>query len=93
MEDQIELQNFLENSLGQYYNTNIADNGEMGYAKAHKYLPDLIISDIMMPKLDGIAMCRKTQDNTTTEHIPIILLTAKYPTSSKLSGLRLRTVE
>lgn len=93
IEDNIELQNFLKNSFNKQYNIILADDGEDGYSKSCKHIPDLIISDVMMPKLDGIAMCKKLQKNKATQHIPIIILTAKYSTNSKISGLESGAIE
>ena len=58
-----------------------------GWSKALKYLPDIIISDVMMPEKDGIEMTRELRADMTTSHIPIILLTAKTTIESKLEGL------
>ena len=58
-----------------------------GLNKALKYLPDIIISDVMMPEKDGIEMTRELRADMTTSHIPIILLTAKTTIESKLEGL------
>ena len=58
-----------------------------GWSKALKFLPDIIISDVMMPEKDGIAMTRELRADMTTSHIPIVLLTAKTSIESKLEGL------
>ena len=62
-------------------------DGKEGANKALKYLPDIIISDVMMPEKDGIEMTRELRADMTTSHIPIILLTAKTTIESKLEGL------
>lgn len=64
-----------------------AADGKEGASKALKYLPDIIISDVMMPEKDGIEMTRELRADMTTSHIPIILLTAKTTIESKLEGL------
>ncbi|NNG09554.1 MAG: response regulator, partial [Arenibacter sp.] len=64
-----------------------------GYALALEHNPDLVISDIMMPKLDGIEMSSMLQKNELTTHIPIILLTAKKTSKDKIMGLRTGAVE
>lgn len=87
VEDNVEMQIFLKELLQKNYHVNIAENGQEGlkYLKNHEI--DLIISDIMMPVMDGIQMTREVLKNTRTSHIPIILLTAKNTTKSRLSGL------
>src|SRR5690606_38557458 len=59
-----------------------------GLTRAHSFVPDIIISDIMMPVMDGLTMCKKIKQDTRISHIPIILLTAKGLTSQKIEGIR-----
>ncbi|MEE9364110.1 MAG: ATP-binding protein [Cellulophaga sp.] len=93
VEDNYDLQTFLQDLLCRHYNILMADNGEEGYHYAKNNFPDLILSDIMMPKLDGIAMCKKLQKDKLTKHIPVILMTAKNSTHSKISGLESGAIE
>lgn len=93
VEDNYDLQTFLKDLLIDQYNIILAENGEEGYYYAKSNLPDLILSDIMMPKLDGIGMCEKLQNDNLTKHIPVILLTAKNSTNSKISGLKSGAIE
>lgn len=93
VEDNVEMQYFLHSSLSGIYNIVIAENGQEGIQKAIKYNPDLIISDIMMPIMDGIEMCKTLQAKKTTAHIPIIFLTAKNNASSKFLGLESGAIE
>lgn len=93
VEDNYELQAFLKELLIPMYNITLAENGEEGFHYAKNNVPDLILSDIMMPKLDGIEMCKKLQTNNLTKHIPIILLTAKNSTNSKILGLKSGAIE
>jgi YesN/AraC family two-component response regulator len=65
-----------------------ASDGEAGIKRALKHIPDIIISDIMMPKIDGITLCKKLKTNEKTSHIPIILLTAKSGEENELLGLK-----
>ena len=64
-----------------------ADNGKSGLKTAAEHMPDLIISDIMMPHMDGIEFCQQIKTNWETSHIPVILLTAKASAESKIEGL------
>lgn len=93
VEDNFDLQAFLKELLINQYNIILADDGEQGYYYAKSNFPDLILSDIMMPKLDGIEMCKKLQKDSLTRHIPIILLTAKNSTNAKLEGLKSGAIE
>ncbi len=93
VEDNIEMQMFLRDVLGGNYNLLIAGDGKEGITLAEKHIPDLIISDIMMPILDGIEMCKMLQKKKSTSHIPIILLTAKNTTTTKIKGLRTGAIE
>lgn len=93
VEDNYDLQTFLKELLKDEYNVLLAENGEEGYYYAKSSLPDLILSDIMMPKMDGIEMCEKLQSNKHTNYIPIILLTAKNSTNAKIAGLKSGAIE
>ncbi len=93
VEDNIEMQMFLRDVLSNNYNLLIAENGKTGISLAEKNIPDLIISDIMMPVMDGFEMCKILQKKKSTSHIPIILLTAKNNTTAKLKGLKSGAIE
>lgn len=88
VEDNIEMQIFLKDILKNNYHLLLAENGKEGILLAEKNNPDLIISDIMMPVMNGLEMCKTLQKNKKTQHIPIILLTAKNSSKSKLDGLK-----
>jgi len=85
VEDDVELMNYLGNSL-QDYHVKLARNGLEGYTLAIEIQPDLIVSDIMMPEMDGLELCQKLKTNIITSHIPIILLTARSLVEQKLEG-------
>ena len=87
VEDNQELRVFLRSILASNYRVVEAADGMEGWSKALKYVPDIIISDVMMPEKDGIEMTRELRADMTTSHIPIILLTAKTTIESKLEGL------
>lgn len=88
VEDNDELRSFLSSQLSEFYRVEVAVNGEEGWQKAGVVLPDLILSDIMMPVMDGIQMLDKIKNNINTSHIPVVLLSAKHSIESRLEGLR-----
>ena len=93
VEDNFELQNFLQDLLLEEYNVILAENGREGSYLAKNNLPDLIISDVMMPEMDGIEMCEVLSKDNLTKHIPVILLTAKNSTQAKITGLKTGAIE
>ena len=93
VEDNIEMQMFLQGLLAETYNILLADNGKQGLEIVESHQPDLIISDVMMPVMDGIEMCKKLQKKKATSHIPVILLTAKNTTKTKIKGLKSGAIE
>ena len=93
VEDNIELQLFLQDLLSPIYNVILTENGEEGFQNAKTHLPDLILSDVIMPKIDGIEMTKLLRENQLTKHIPIVLLTAKNSTNTRISGLESGAIE
>ncbi|MCF0075008.1 ATP-binding protein [Dyadobacter sp. CY261] len=87
VEDNADLRNFLVDCFTPAYRTLAVDNGNEGFDRAIAHLPDLIISDVMMPGLNGIELCRRLKTHELTSHIPVVLLTAKTGSESKLAGL------
>jgi signal transduction histidine kinase/DNA-binding response OmpR family regulator len=87
VEDNADVREFIKDSLGNEFEIAEAANGEQGIRRAEQIIPDLIISDIMMPKMDGNEMTRILKNDERTSHIPIILLTGKSEQESKLEGL------
>lgn len=89
IEDNLELRFFLRSIFSQRFRIIEAANGVEGLEKAIKYVPDIIISDIMMPEKDGITLVKELREELTTSHIPIVLLTAKTDMDTKLQSLEL----
>lgn len=86
IDDNPDILKYLDGLLDGKYDLIYANNGEEGVEKAKRYIPDLIVSDIMMPKMNGIELCNVLKKTTETTHIPIILLTAKGNTESIQEG-------
>ena len=88
VEDNNDLRNYLDELLSKEYNVIASCNGTEGIESALKNNPDIIISDVMMPEMDGYQLTSTLKDNINTSHIPIILLTAKGGRESKIEGLQ-----
>lgn len=76
VEDSIDMRSYMRHTLQNEYSIIEAQDGMLGVEKAIKYIPDVVISDVMMPGRDGFEVCRILKENVSTSHIPIILLTA-----------------
>ncbi len=87
VEDDHELRGFIKSVLLDYYDVHEAQDGKEGYDNTVKYMPDFILSDIMMPKIDGMEFLQKVRENQETSHIPFILLTAKTNIDDQLEGI------
>ncbi|MDR7130347.1 signal transduction histidine kinase/ligand-binding sensor domain-containing protein/CheY-like chemotaxis protein [Algoriphagus sp. 4150] len=86
IDDNPQILEYLNNSLSGDYDLIFAKNGQEGFEKAIQFIPDLIISDVMMPEKNGIDLCGILKENHGTTHIPVILLSAKDSTDSITSG-------
>lgn len=86
-EDNDDLRFYLKDNLNQLYEIFEASNGEAALKMIKKVVPDLIISDIMMPGIDGIELCKRVKSDKSICHIPLILLTAKSSEQQQLEGL------
>jgi len=87
VEDNDDLRAFLMSKLSEHFNVNTARDGEEGLRKAKEFVPDLILSDIMMPKMDGIQLLDALKNDIVTSHIPVVLLTAKTSIESQIEAL------
>jgi signal transduction histidine kinase/ligand-binding sensor domain-containing protein/CheY-like chemotaxis protein/AraC-like DNA-binding protein len=87
VDDNDELRTFLKNALNTDYMISEAVDGKSGIKKANEVFPDLIISDVMMPGMDGIEFCKYLKDDIETSHIPFLMLTAKSSTEARIEGV------
>jgi signal transduction histidine kinase/DNA-binding response OmpR family regulator len=88
IEDNPDIITYIQTCLGSSYQIITALNGQLGIDKAIEQIPDVIISDVMMPKKNGFEVCETLKTDERTSHIPIILLTAKVSQKDKVTGLR-----
>ncbi|WP_442845150.1 two-component regulator propeller domain-containing protein [Leeuwenhoekiella sp. H156] len=87
IEDNFELRKYLKEQLKTSYKIIEAINGEEGLNLAQKFIPDVILTDVLMPQMDGVTFCRKLKNDIKTSHIPVLMLTAKAQTDDWLAGL------
>lgn len=86
VEDNIDIRDYISASFSDSFEVITATEGEEGLQAAFTHIPDIIVSDIMMPGMDGITFCRKVKDDMRTSHIPVILLTARTSLQDKEEG-------
>lgn len=86
VEDNEDLRKYIWDHLRDSYTLMEAVNGRAGFEKAVEAIPDLIVTDLMMPEMDGIEMCRRIRLDNRIKHVPIVMLTAKADKESKLQG-------
>lgn len=89
VEDNKDISDYLHDNLKLYYNIKLASNGKEALDLMQIKLPDLIISDLMMPIMDGAKFCKTVKKNIKTCHIPLILLTAKSSLEDEINGLEI----
>ena len=88
VEDQQDVRKYIRDKLTDAYTVMEAKNGKEGFEIAKQQIPDLVVSDVMMPLMDGLELCHLLKTDDFTSHIPVILLTARAEDSDKLSGLQ-----
>jgi ligand-binding sensor domain-containing protein/signal transduction histidine kinase/CheY-like chemotaxis protein len=88
VEDNDAIRKFIRDSFSDQYSIIESKNGNEGLQQAFEIIPDLIISDVMMPEMDGLAMCNTLKTDVRTSHIPVILLTAKTAVPNQIKGLQ-----
>ena len=86
-EDDDEIRNYLDSELSQDYEVKACTNGREAFTEIIRSMPALVLSDVMMPEMDGNKLCAKIKSNPGTNHIPVILLTAKNRDEDRLEGL------
>lgn len=87
VEDNAELRNYLSKELSTHYRTRVAKNGKEGLMLAKQILPDVILTDVIMPEMDGFELCRRLKGDMRTSHIPVLMLTAKSLTDDHIEGI------
>ena len=87
IEDNRDIAAYIGNLLADRYNVAYATNGEDGLQKAIDIVPDLIITDLMMPGIDGLELCRRIRANNVVNHIPIVIVTAKISEQERIAGI------
>ena len=89
VEDNPDIRNFIKDSLETNYNVVLAEDGQIGYELAQKLIPDVIISDVLMPNMNGYELCKNLKQNELTSHIAIIILTVKSSEESQKVGFEI----
>lgn len=90
VEDEEDIQELLKYNLTKEgYQVHLAESGESGLQEAKKILPDLLVLDLMLPKMNGLEVCRQLKGDSNTKHIPIIMLTAKGEETDIVIGLEM----
>lgn len=87
VEDDADYRWLIVSGLKDEYQVLEADNGKEGLEKALEHIPDLVITDLMMPIMDGVELCRQLKTRMETSHIPVVMLTAKTSVESQIEGL------
>lgn len=88
VEDNSDIAAFIGKRLEERYCVDYADDGKAGFGKAREWMPDIIITDLMMPVMDGLELCRKIRCDELTCHIPIIVVTARVTETERIEGLK-----
>lgn len=89
VEDNADMRQYVRSLLIDEYNILEAANGVIGLEMTNRHQPDIILSDIMMPEMDGIELCKQIKSNFAISHIPVVLLTAKSSTETQIESLRI----
>ena len=87
VEDNVELRNYLKSELKRDYKVLVAENGQIGLDIALEKLPDIILTDVIMPVMNGLDLCKNIKVNLKTSHIPLLMLSVKALVEDKLEGI------
>lgn len=87
VEDNVDVAKYIGRELGTNYSVVYAMDGQQGVEKAREFVPDVIITDLMMPVMDGLELCRQIRADELTNHIPIIVVTAKVSVVDRMKGM------
>jgi len=89
VEDNEDVSAYMASILNEKYNVHTAFNGKEGYERALNIVPDIIVTDVMMPEMDGTEMCRLIRENEITNHIPLIMVTARASEEDRIGGIQM----
>lgn len=89
VEDNVDLRIYLKDIFAQQYQVVEAVDGQDGLASAFEIIPDLVVTDLMMPRLDGFSLCQRLKSDERTSHIPVVILTARVALADRLEGFGL----
>jgi signal transduction histidine kinase/ligand-binding sensor domain-containing protein/DNA-binding response OmpR family regulator len=89
VEDNTELREYLQNELGNDYKVLTAENGKKGLEIAKELLPDIIVTDVIMPEMNGFEFCKNIKTDIRTSHIPLLMLTARTTIDDRMEGIEL----
>ena len=87
VEDNADVATYIQHVLEDSFNVIVAHDGQEGLEKAREVIPDIIVTDLMMPRVDGLEMCRQLRDDELVSHIPIIIVTARDADKDRLQGI------
>ncbi|WP_282043741.1 two-component regulator propeller domain-containing protein [Winogradskyella flava] len=87
VDDNVELRNYLKDELEKQYKILLAKNGKEGLKLAKEFLPDIIMTDVIMPEMDGFTFCKHIKSDIKTSHIPLLMLTAKAQIENRMEGI------
>ncbi|AWG22627.1 hybrid sensor histidine kinase/response regulator [Flavobacterium faecale] len=88
VDDNADIRSFIKKGLGEKYYIYEAENGQVGAEIAKKHMPNIVITDLMMPVMDGIELCNLLKSTQETSHIPVVILTAKTSQEKEIEGLQ-----